>query len=377
MTRVLFASSRYPPTIAGGGEVSLQLLAESLAKRGHSVKVASCDDGPGEVNGIAVERLRLSTGAAAPGEAFRRVLSLARDFELIHAYNLEFFGFSPGLFDLMATRKKALGRPVVAHLNHPSIYFKSLAVKNLIKRIYRRIEAGVCLRRLAAFDAFIALSGHLKARYVGQGLSNDKIRVIPNLLPEEYFTPPAPFPLPPVILYVGNLGAHKGVSDLIEAFAAAHARFPQARLRLLGWASLQELSGLSALVQKLDVSDWVSIDPPVPHDQLVRAYDAAAIVVHPGRWKEPFGRAVIEGMARGRPVVVSRAGEPPNLVGNPELVFKPGDVDALEAKLERLLGHPDEAERTGKKLRERASRFSIREVLPQIEQVYKFVLKKA
>ncbi len=334
------------------------------------MKVASCDDGPGEVNGISVARLRLSAGACAPGEGLGKVAGLARGFELIHAYNLEFFGFRPGLFDLMATRKREIPVPIAAHLNHPSVYFKSRAVKNPLKRAFRALEARVCLSRLKAFDAYIALSEHLKAHYVRQGLFADKIRVIPNMLPDEYFEPPLPFPKKPVALYVGNLGAHKGSEDLVKAFAQVHGTIPEARLRFLGWGEPEEISALTALIRKHSLSDAASIDPPVPHAELRAAYDGSTVLVHPARWEEPFGRDVIEAMARGRPVLASNAGEPPNIVGDPGLVFEPGDVHALAKKLVWMLEDPARAIRIGAALRSEAEKYSIPEILPRIEKAY-------
>jgi glycosyltransferase involved in cell wall biosynthesis len=41
---------------------------------------------------------------------------------------------------------------------------------------------------------------------------------------------------------------------------------------------------------------------------------AADVVVVPSTYDEPFGRAVIEGMATGRPVVTSRVGGMPEIL---------------------------------------------------------------
>jgi glycosyltransferase involved in cell wall biosynthesis len=69
----------------------------------------------------------------------------------------------------------------------------------------------------------------------------------------------------------------------------------------------------------------------------MRALD---IVVHASTQPEPFGRVVVEAMACGRPVVVSRSGGVAELVRDDEnaLGFRPGDAAAMSGCIERLAG---------------------------------------
>jgi glycosyltransferase involved in cell wall biosynthesis len=55
------------------------------------------------------------------------------------------------------------------------------------------------------------------------------------------------------------------------------------------------------------------------------------------RWKEQFGRVLIEAMACARVVVGSDSGEIPHVIGEAGLIFPEGDVAGLRAHLGRLM----------------------------------------
>ena len=72
---------------------------------------------------------------------------------------------------------------------------------------------------------------------------------------------------------------------------------------------------------------------------------------------EGFSLPTVEAMACGTPLVVSRAGAIPEVVGAPGLcadIVTPGDVGELEAALEKLLDDPERRARMGAAGRARA-----------------------
>jgi glycosyltransferase involved in cell wall biosynthesis len=58
------------------------------------------------------------------------------------------------------------------------------------------------------------------------------------------------------------------------------------------------------------------------------------------RWKEQFGRVIIEANASGVPIVGSDSGAIPALIGVGGLVFPEGDAAALATHLQTLLDDP-------------------------------------
>jgi glycosyltransferase involved in cell wall biosynthesis len=156
---------------------------------------------------------------------------------------------------------------------------------------------------------------------------------------------------PPEVLYAGRLSPEKGVLELVEAARGMNLvvagdgplrdRVPQAR----GF---------------------------VPPDELATLYARAAVVVCPSH-REGFGVACLEAMAHGRPVVASAVGGLLDLVvdGETGLLVPPGDVAALRAAIERLLGDRELRRRLGEAGRLRAAeRFSWDVVTRQTVELY-------
>ena len=85
--------------------------------------------------------------------------------------------------------------------------------------------------------------------------------------------------------------------------------------------------------------DRVALVGEVPHAALSELYLAADLFVLP-TLRESYGMAVAESLAHGLPVVSTRTGAIPQLVGGAAgLLTEPGDRDALRAALQRALEH--------------------------------------
>jgi glycosyltransferase involved in cell wall biosynthesis len=101
-----------------------------------------------------------------------------------------------------------------------------------------------------------------------------------------------------------------------------------------------ERQTLENLAHELGLADRIVFDAPIPSTQMPAYLSELDVVVLPSRtrphWKEQFGRALVEAMACGVPVIGSTCGEIPHVIGDAGLVFPEGDVDALRDALLRL-----------------------------------------
>ena len=127
------------------------------------------------------------------------------------------------------------------------------------------------------------------------------------------------------IIFVGIDWRRKGGPELVEAFQRLHARYPDAHLTIVGCKPPIDHPSIEVLGR-------------VPHDQVAELMRGASIFCTPS-WAEPFGIATVEAARLGLPTVATMTGGFLDTVrdGKTGLLVPPGDVDALEVALDRLL----------------------------------------
>jgi glycosyltransferase involved in cell wall biosynthesis len=131
----------------------------------------------------------------------------------------------------------------------------------------------------------------------------------------------------PAFVCVGSLTERKNVLRLADAFAA------------LGRGSLTFV-GDGPLRGRLEGRPGVRVVGRVPHDD-VPGWLAAADVVCGPSLLEPFGQAILEGLACGRNVVATRIGGPPEFVPRAAgVLVDPLDVVELSRALEEAASFP-------------------------------------
>lgn len=139
------------------------------------------------------------------------------------------------------------------------------------------------------------------------------------------------------MLCVATIHEGKGHEMLIEALAPL-ADLPW-HLQCVGSLSRSPatVERLTDRLRRLGLTDRVALVGEVPHAALSELYLAADLFVLP-TLRESYGMAVAEALAHGLPVISSRTGAIPQLVGAAAgLLTEPGDRDALHAVLLRTL----------------------------------------
>jgi glycosyltransferase involved in cell wall biosynthesis len=164
-----------------------------------------------------------------------------------------------------------------------------------------------------------------------------------------------------VVGYAGRLVAAKGLDVLIDATASVAG----AELRLVGNGPLREALAARAAARGVALE----IDTAVRHDDMAAAYSRFDVLVLPSRttptWAEQFGRALVEALWCGVPVVGSDSGEIPWVIESTGggLVVPAGDVGALRQALVRLRDDPALRQELAARGRERAhERFGVQAV---------------
>jgi len=159
--------------------------------------------------------------------------------------------------------------------------------------------------------------------------------------PDHLRTEPRAAPAPDKfrVGYVGRLEAHKGVAVLLQAIASTE------RLELLIAGSGPEERSLHSLAEQLCLGVRARFLGFLSQDELApfyRSLDCLAVPSLPrAGWREQFGRVAVEAMACGVPIVASRSGALPEVVGDGGLLVPPGDPEALRVALVQLANDPE------------------------------------
>lgn len=141
-----------------------------------------------------------------------------------------------------------------------------------------------------------------------------------------------------VVGYAGRLVPEKGIDVLIDAAAGLDGVV----VRLVGNGPIRK--DLQARAARRSVR--LEIDAGVRHEDMAAAYAGFDVLVLPSRttptWAEQFGRALVEALWCGVPVVGSDSGEIPWVIGSSQggLVVREGDAAALREALVRLRDSP-------------------------------------
>ena len=159
------------------------------------------------------------------------------------------------------------------------------------------------------------------------------------------------------ILVVSAMARHKGLTDLVRAFAILLRRGIECSLQMVGpWPDSAYRLSIEELAVELGIRDRLEISGFVNKDDLHRAYQKCRVFSLLSRC-ESFGIPAIEAQAFGTPSVVADCCAPPEIAGPGGLVVMPGDVDAAADALALMLTDKQQWEAASKAARENADRF--------------------
>jgi len=157
----------------------------------------------------------------------------------------------------------------------------------------------------------------------------------------------------PVVGVVSRVKPGRRLEDLVEAFRRVVDALPEARLAIVGRGEGEE--GLRVRIAHRGLAREVVWAGYRTGDALAAAYRTFDVVTLLGEGNDGTCRALLEGMAAGRPGVAYRFGAPAEAVldGTTGLLAPEGDVPALAEALLELLRAPGRARALGAAARAR------------------------
>jgi glycosyltransferase involved in cell wall biosynthesis len=389
--RIALLSYRSKPHCGGQG-VYIRHLSRELVALGHSVEVFSGQPYPELDEGVALtkvpsldlyrepdpfrvpkprefrdlvdveEFLTMCTAGFPEPKTFStrvaRLLKVRRgDFDVVHDNQV----LGHGMLDIAA-----MGLPLVTTIHHPITYDRRIDLANaptLRKKLtLRRWYGFLRMQQKVArkVGKVLTVSESSRRGIVADfGVDDANIQVIPLGVNDEVFVPPTTPRVPGRIVAMASADAPmKGIATLLEAFAKLRT---ERELELVLVTRPTPGGRTERLIDELGITEHVTFVNGISDSELVQVMGSAEVACVPSLY-EGFSLPTAELMACETPLVVSRAGAIPEVVGPPgecaDLVT-PGDVGELEKALAALLDDPERRERMGKAGRARVlERFS-------------------
>ena len=136
-----------------------------------------------------------------------------------------------------------------------------------------------------------------------------------------------------LITYAGRLNPTKGLDRLVKAFALIKDEI-LSKLMIVGkdQGSLREIMRLS---KRLNVFKRIIYLGLLPYKKMPEVYAASDVVIIPSLY-ETFCFVALEAMACGRPIIASRAGSLPEVIGSAGIFCDPNPEDLAKA-IKRVL----------------------------------------
>lgn len=287
-------------------------------------------------------------------------------------------------------------RPNIFHIEEEHYSFVTYQAIRLTKRynikclfvswqnIYKKYPFPFsCIERYNLENADYAIVGNKEVKDIllRKGFNNERISIIPlgtnpllfrriessklkSGLRLEAFT----------IGYLGRFVKEKGVIDLLKAVSQLKCNF---NLLMIGNGRLRYK--IKAEGRRLGILERIRILNSFPSSQVPYYINCMDCLVLPSRttkkWKEQFGRVLIEAMSCEVPVVGSDSGEIPNVIGDSGLVFKEGDINDLYSKLKLLINNVELRMKLANKGRKRVlNNFTQEKVARETYKVYQKIM---
>ena len=241
-----------------------------------------------------------------------------------------------------------LPEPLRAHRNRlrlTALIHLPLADETGLEAAERARLARLESESLAQCAGAIVTSTFTARRLEAYGVTASCVRVVlPGTDPAPAAVGPGPGE-PPRLLCVGSVSPGKGQDVLVRALA---------RIRALPWSCLcagsltrtpEFADSVMEVARTLGLEDRIDFPGELGAPELDTHYHSASLFVLATHF-EGYGMALAEALARGLPVLSTRAGAVPDTVPSEAgVLVPPGDERALAGALHELLSGPEGAER--------------------------------
>ena len=332
-----------------GASVHIQEVVREYRRRGHDVTVYATrrgSDVPDDLAELRIVDVPITTRDEEERERAQQAASASvSDMVRAGGYDLVYERYS-----LFSTVIAECGVPGILEVNAPLI-----DEQRTHRVLVDEQAADAALQeQVQAALATICVSDPVRDWVIAR-TEGMRVFTVPNGVNVHRITPQPESPGAPVVTFVGTLKPWHGVDVLLRARAQAHKDW---KLRIIGDGPMR--AELDDLARSLGID--VDFRGAVAPDAIPQHMAGTAIGVAPypamdtdsDQYFSPL--KVYEYMAAGLPVVASRVGQLPEIMGESAYLVPPSDPEALAEALDALVANPVERARVGSDNRRQAER---------------------
>ncbi|NES05523.1 MAG: glycosyltransferase family 4 protein, partial [Okeania sp. SIO2F4] len=355
-----------------GGAVRPFLLSQALKKIGCDVEILGFVDANSPIN---ISQTELSIIPVVSNKYYPGFLLSAKELldkisgDIIYAYKLK-----PSSLGLALIKKIQTSRPVFLDIDdwelswhggdnwkyHPSI--KQLA-RDILKPegSLRQPDDPFYLKWIEGFvskaDRVTLHNQFLKKRFGGVYLPNGKDTTLfdPNKYDPEVSRTRYDLSNYRILMFPGAPRPYKGVEDVL--IALENLNQPDLRLVIVGGSPYDDYD--RQLKEKW--GRWIISMPKYPPTVMPEIVAAAHIVVVPQRdtpeAKAQFPLKLTDGMAMAKPIIATKVGDIPEIVGDTGYLVEPSSPEQIAAQIELIFNDLTAANSQGIKARERCIKY--------------------
>ncbi len=306
--KICIVTPRYLPNTKGGGGISCHLLSRELSKI-HDVEVISFDgdnNSNEEIDGVKVIRKkRISKDKVIQNMiCFNFLRKRVYKYDIIHTYNMD-------LMPAIGLLTKIYNIKSVATLNGAvfsrqgewySSYKNNYNIKSKIIGFLMLSRNMLLMRLIKEVSIFTTLCPFYKSIYNLEGIINNKIVVIPNMIDLKFMVKLNNKNTDKVsMLYLGNYRWRKGLDILINAYSMLKKQ--NISLTIAGFG--KDRHKIQKLIKNNKIKNTINLLDRIPYKSVPDIYFRSDIFIQSYRYPEPIGRTLIESMQSGLCVITT------------------------------------------------------------------------
>ncbi|WP_323080911.1 glycosyltransferase family 4 protein [Klebsiella variicola] len=336
---ILIVNTLYYPYKIGGAEKSVQLLAESLAKRGNQVTVATLTESnkttENYLNGVRVigfplkniywfldkntSKLKKMLWHFLDIYNFRmkkdiRDYFINERFDVVHTNNLS--GFSTAVWDWC----KKNNTPIVHtardyYLLHPNTTLFSNNSNILPECFEGRVFSFIKKVKSNHVSTFVSISSYVNEIHVKHGYFKNALKkTIYNSIEciTSSHTEKSTHDERIVFGFLGRVEESKGIELLLKEYAKLDTN--KYLLRIAGVGEKEYITSLVRTYKNVSIQFEGKVD-------IKNFLPGIDYLIVPSLWNEPMGRVVIESYSYGKPVIGSSRGGIKEIISNNKTGF--------------------------------------------------------